>query len=96
MAFDSSLSEVVLFELPSASAAAKLLDRVGSERFAWQQRSPGTVVVGVLLTSDELDLAALLRTVEACLEDLGTPRIRFEVDGRAYVLDASPVGQYVA
>jgi len=44
--------------------------------------------VGVLLTPDELDLARLLREVQTWLDRSGLLALRFEVDGRAYVLEA--------
>jgi hypothetical protein len=43
-------------------------------------------VVGVLLNPDEDDLAHLLREVEAWVGKRGLLAVRFEVDGRTYVL----------
>jgi hypothetical protein len=92
---DRWLNEIVLFELPTPLHADRLMDHVGSARFAWRQPD-GAALVGVLLTSDALDLAELLRSVQAWLHRIGLPAIRFEVDGRSYLLEAKravqPVG----
>jgi hypothetical protein len=82
---------MVYFELPSRWFAGRLMEHVGSERFAWQHDDVGIAVVGVVLTADELDLAYLLRTVQAWLELEGLPAIRFELDERLYVLTAKAV-----
>jgi hypothetical protein len=82
------LHGIVYFELPSRWFAGRLKDHVGSERFAWQHEDEGIAVVGVALTSDELDLAHLLRAVQAWLDCEGLPSIRFELDDRTYVLEA--------
>lgn len=93
---DRWLDEIVVFELPTRVHADRLMEHVGSERFAWRQPADGIFLVGVLLTSDELDLAQLLRSVQAWLLRVGVAAMRFEVDGRSYVLDATravqPVG----
>jgi len=82
------LNGMVFFELPSRWFAGRLMEHVGSERFAWQRDDDGIAVVGVVLTADELDLAYLLRTVQAWLDFEGLPAIRFELDERIYVLSA--------
>jgi hypothetical protein len=43
-------------------------------------------VIGVLLNPDEDDLARLLREVEAWVEQRGLLALRFELDGRTYIL----------
>ena len=78
----------VFFEPPSRWFAGRLMEHVGSERFAWQHDDDGIAVVGVVLTADELDLAHLMRTVQAWLDCEGLPAIRFELDERIYVLSA--------
>lgn len=80
--------EVVLFELPSKYYAEELLLKALSERVSWLQIGEDASVVGVLLAPDELDLARLLRSVQDWLEHSGLLAIRFEVDGRTYVLEA--------
>jgi len=88
MQSDPPLNEIVLLELPGKYFAEQLLLNVLSERVAWLQIGDAASVVGVLLTEDELDLARLLRDVQAWLESSGLLALRFELDGRAYVLEA--------
>jgi hypothetical protein len=78
----------VLFELPSKYFAEQLLLSALSERVAWLQIGDAASIVGVLLTPDELDLARLLREVQTWLDRSGLLALRFEVDKRAYVLEA--------
>jgi hypothetical protein len=88
MQSETSLDEIVLFELPSKYFAEELLLSALSERVAWLQIGDAASTVGVLLTPDELDLARLLREVQTWLDRSGLLALRFEVDGRAYVLEA--------
>ena len=96
MQSDTSLYEIVLFELPSRVFAARLMEHVGSERFAWQLCEQGIAVVGVVLTSDELDLAHLLRTVQDWLAVQGLASICFELDGRTYALESKALARTAA
>jgi len=88
MQSDPPLNEIVLLELPGKYFAEQLLLNVLSERVAWLQIGEAASGVGVLLAEDELDLARLLRDVQAWLESSGLLALRFELDGRAYVLEA--------
>jgi hypothetical protein len=88
MQSDESLDEIVLLELPSKYYAEELLLNALSERVSWLQIGEDASVVGVMLAPDELDLARLLRCVQDWLERSGLLAIRFEVDGRTYVLEA--------
>ena len=88
MQSETPLDEIVLFELPSKYFAEQLLLSALSERVAWLQIGDAASIVGVLLTPDELDLARLLREVQNWLDRSGLLALRFEVDGRAYVLEA--------
>jgi hypothetical protein len=88
MQSETSMDEIVLFELPSKYFAEELLLSALSERVAWLQIGDAASIVGVLLTPDELDLARLLREVQTWLDRSGLLALRFEVDGRAYVLEA--------
>lgn len=93
MPADSSLNEIVLFEVPARSGATQLLAELSSSRLAWMERGDEASVVGVLLNPDDGDLASLLRTVETWVERRGLLAIRFEVDGRTYVLQPSLTAQ---
>jgi hypothetical protein len=86
--FSPSLDELVIFELPNRHFAEDLLAQLSPKRFAWMQNDEHAAVVAVLLNADSLDLAVLLRTVQSWLSRTGLVAIRFELDGRPYVLDA--------
>jgi hypothetical protein len=87
--FNSSLNDVVLFEIPGQSGATELLAELSSKRLAWLERAEDVAVVGVLLNPNDDDLACLLRAVEKWVEERGLLAIRFEVDGGTYVLQPS-------
>jgi hypothetical protein len=86
MPFHSSLNEIVLFEVPTRSGATQLLATLSASRLAWIERGDEVSVVGVLLNPNDGDLASLLRCVESWVEQRGLLAIRFEVDGRTYIL----------
>lgn len=86
--FESGLDEIVLFELPAAGLAERLLVQLTPNRLAWLQSGDGTPIVGALLNPGVDDLAQLLRDVQAWLDRNGIAAIRFEVDDRIYVLEA--------
>ena len=88
MDFKESLEEIVLFELPTDLSAYQLLKHFESSRLAWLQNGDASSVVGAVLTPDVTDFAELLRDVQAWLYRSRLQAIRFEVDGRTYVLEA--------
>lgn len=88
MSYDASLDEIVLFELPTQEASESLVMHLGQTRLAWLQSGEEAAVVGVLLNPDDGDLAVLLRMVERWVDQSGFAAIRFEVDGRTYVLES--------
>jgi hypothetical protein len=88
MQSDVFLDEIVLFELPSKYFAEQLLLSTLSDRVAWLQIGDEASIVGVLLAPDSHDLARLLREVQDWLEGSALLALRFELDGRLYVLDA--------
>ena len=87
MAFNTSLDDIVLFELLTRDTAQELLRHVSSTRLAWMQPGPSATVVGVLLNPGDEDLATLLRQAEAWGASKSLAAIRFEVDGKTYVLE---------
>ena len=89
MPFNSSLNDIVLFEVPGQSRATELLAEVSSSRLAWMEQGDDVSVVGVVLNPNDDDLACLLRAVEKWVEQRGLLAIRFEVDGGTYVLQPS-------
>ena len=93
MSAETSLNEIVLFEIPARSGASELLEELSLSRLAWLEGGDEIAVVGVLLNPDEGDLANLLRTVEKSVARRGLLAIRFELDGRTYVLQPAAVDQ---
>lgn len=88
MSFNTSMDEIVLFELPTQEASESLVMHLGQTRLAWLQSGEAETVVGVLLNPDDGDLAVLLRSVEGWVDQSGFAAIRFELDGRVYVLES--------
>ncbi len=80
----------MIFELPTRRLAEGLLVQLSPKRFAWMQNGEDAALVAALLNPDHLDLAVLLRAVQSWLSATGLLAIRFEVDGKPYVLDAAP------
>ncbi len=85
---------VILFELPTKAAGERLLSHLGSNRWAWLEPADEAAVLCALLYPDPGDLAVLLRSVQGWLERSWLAAIRFEVDGRTYVLEGAK--QFVA
>jgi hypothetical protein len=84
------LSDVVRFELPAYVDAETLCDRL-------RPRWPGTKTldgdvwrVSARVEKSKADLVALLRTVEAYVAEAGLDAIRYQLDGRFYIMDAAP------
>ena len=86
MPAESSLNEIVLFEIPAGSEAERLCAELSVSRHAWIEVDDTIAVVGVILNPDEGDLARLLRTVERSVARCGLLAIWFELDGRTYFL----------
>jgi hypothetical protein len=80
------VNDVVFIELPTRTAAERLLAALRPRRFAWLQSSRATAHVGTLLSTDVDDLAHLLRSVQAWLQRSGLALLSFELDGRSYLL----------
>jgi hypothetical protein len=89
--FIESLDEIVQFELPTPDCARRLVQNLEQARLAWVQTGDAASVVGTLLLPEAGDLAVLLRSVEAWMESESLFAIRFELDGRTYVLESPPV-----
>jgi hypothetical protein len=85
--FDApSLTDLVLFEIPGRTGASQLLAELSASWLAWMERGDHVAVVGVLLGADDAGLAVLLRNVEAWAGRHGLLALRYEVDGKTYVL----------
>jgi hypothetical protein len=84
--FNASLNDIVLFEIPARDHATELLAELSSTRLAWIVGGDVSVV-GVLLGPSDQDLARLLREVESWARRCGLLAIRFELDGKTYLLE---------
>ena len=81
-------TETVQFELPDLAGAARLATLL---RTCWTvsvDDDDGVPVLEVELGASPTKLASLLRTVEGWVEQECLRAIRFELDGRVYVLEA--------
>lgn len=94
--FDApSLTDLVLFEIPG-TGATQLLAELSMSWLSWMERGDRIAVVGVLLGADDSGLAVLLRNVEAWAERHGLLALRFEVDGKTYVLQPALARSHTA
>jgi hypothetical protein len=88
MDFDFPFDEIILFELPCEEEAERLWLHLNPARMAWLQQRDDTHYVAAVLRTEATDLALLLRDLEAWLLERALPQLRFELDGRAYLLRA--------
>jgi hypothetical protein len=87
MDVDAPMQDIVLFEVPTRVAAERLLQHVTESRLAWLDIGDEPCIVGVFLQPDHADLALLLRSVQTWIAESELAAIRFEIDGRTYVLE---------
>jgi hypothetical protein len=82
------LTETVQFELPDLAGAARLATLLRPSWAVSVNEEDGVALVDVYIRASGADLASLLRSVEDWVvrESLGA--IRFELDGRVYVLES--------
>ena len=80
--------EAVQFEIPDLAAAVRLTRLLGELWNVSLHDRSDINLVSAVLRSDPLDLAVLLRKVEAWIREESLCAIRFEVDGREYILAA--------
>jgi hypothetical protein len=80
----------ILVELPSRHVAESLCDRLRPGRGARPEQEEDFWEVGVSFGS-ALELAQLLRTVEAWVAERALGALRYHLDGRAYILRAGEI-----
>lgn len=78
----------VRFEIPGAASSVRLLRRLARRANVMLLAGGEVNEVVAELGHEPDDLAVLLREVEAWVEEESLTAIRFELDGRAYVLEA--------
>jgi hypothetical protein len=84
----TELARAVHFEIADLAAAVRLTRRLARDRVVSLRERRDVNLVSAALRNERDDLAVLLRTVEAWVEEESLCAIRFEVDGREYVLQA--------
>ena len=86
------LSDVVLIEIPDPGLSALLAERLSDRwRVSVDAARPDVVAVRVNLRPVGQDLALLLRSIACWIEQERLGAVRFELDGRGYVLEAGEV-----
>ena len=84
------LTETVQFELPDLAGAARLATLLRS-RWAVSVNEEDDVALVDVYIKPRTDLASLMRTVEDWVARESLRAIRFELDGRVYILEAGEV-----
>ena len=84
----TTFAEAVHFEVADLAAAVRLTRRLSETWIVSLRERRDVNLVSAALRNDRGELAVLLRTVESWVEDESLCMIRFEVDGREYVLHA--------
>lgn len=87
----TTTSDLVHFEIPDLASAVRLTRHLGEKWTVLLQDGRDTDVVTVYLRPWPGDLAVLLREVEAWVIRESACAIRYELDGRQYVLEAGEV-----
>ena len=88
MDWEARLEEIVLFELPRKYFAEQLLLSTLSERLAWLQIGEEASIVGVSAHAGLARFRAVASGGTGLAGEAGLLALRFEVDGRPYVLEA--------
>jgi hypothetical protein len=84
----TALAEAVHFEVADLAAAVRLTRRLARIWVVSLRERRDVNLVSAALHENRRDLALLLRTVESWVEEESLCMIRFELDGREYVLQA--------
>lgn len=86
---ESALARCVTIEVADVAHSARLAHRLARRWNVTVHAEPGEFVSVVAeLLPDTPDLAVLLREVESWVEEESLRAVRYEVDGRFYVLEA--------
>jgi hypothetical protein len=85
------LTETVQFELPDLAGAARLATLLRSSWAVSVNEEDDVALVDVHIRASRRDLASLMRTVEEWVAREALRAIRFELDGRVYILESGEV-----
>ena len=88
MDLGNGLTETVQFELPDLAGAARLATLLRSRWAVSVYEEDDVAIVDVYIRVSRTDLASLMRTVEDWVARESLRAIRFELDGRSYVMEA--------
>jgi hypothetical protein len=91
MDLGNGLTETVQFELPDLAGAARLATLLRSRWAVSVNEEDDVALVDVHIRASRRDLASLMRTVEDWVARESLLAIRFELDGRVYILEAGEV-----
>ena len=82
---------MIMFEVPAYADIKRFCARIRPRWQVWQILDDDVWLIGTRAKVDGVDLAALLREVEAVISELELQAIRYCLDGRFYVMDGARV-----
>ena len=91
MDLGNGLTETVQFELPDLAGAARLATLLRSRWAVSVNEEDDVALVDVYIRASCKDVASLMRTVEDWVARESLRAIRFDLDGRVYILEAGEV-----
>ena len=91
MDLGNGLTETVQFELPDLAGAARLATLLRSRWAVSVNEEDDVALVDVYIRASRTDLASLMRTVEDWVARESLRAIRFELDGRVYIMESGEV-----
>ncbi len=91
MDLGNGLTETVQFELPDLAGAARLATLLRSRWAVSVNEEDDVAIVDVYIRASRTDLASLMRIVEEWVARESLRAIRFELDGRVYIMESGEV-----
>jgi hypothetical protein len=91
MDLGNGLTETVQFELPDLAGAARLATLLRSRWAVSVNEEDDVAIVDVYIRASRTDLASLMRLVEDWVARESLRAIRFEIDGRVYIMESGEV-----
>ncbi len=80
---------MILFEVPAYADVKTFCARLRPRWQVWQVFDNDVWLVGARAKVDDVDIAVLLREVEALVAELDLRAIRYCLDGRFYVMECA-------
>ena len=91
MDLGNGLTETAQFELPDLAGAARLATLLRSRWAVSVNEEDDVAIVDVYIRASRTDLASLMRLVEDWVARESLRAIRFELDGRVYIMESGEV-----